>query len=40
MSRYRFLQLRARDAGTAARLALAVSGAQAVVEVVRLDDEP
>lgn len=33
-----FLQLRARDAGTAARLALAVSGAQAVVEVVRLED--
>lgn len=37
---HEFVQLRARDAGTAARLALAVSGAQAVVEVVRLDDEP
>lgn len=33
-----FVQLRARDADTAARLALAVSGADAVVEVVRLED--
>ena len=35
-----FIQLRARDATAAARLALAVSGADAVVEVVRLEDAP
>lgn len=35
-----FIQLRARDATAAARLALAVSGADAVVEVERLEDAP
>ena len=33
-----FLQLRARTAEAAARLALAVSGALAVTDVVRLED--
>jgi hypothetical protein len=33
-----FVQLRARTAELAARLALAVSGALAVVEVIRLED--
>ena len=33
-----FVQLRARTATDAARLALAVSGALSVVEVVRLED--
>lgn len=33
-----FLQLRARSAEAAARLALAVSGADAVVEVERLEE--
>ncbi len=37
---HEFVQLRAHDATSAARLALAVSGAAAVVEVERLDDEP
>jgi hypothetical protein len=32
------VQLRARTAELAARLALAVSGAMAVVEVIRLED--
>lgn len=33
-----FVQLRARSATDAARLALAVTGAMSVVEVVRLED--
>lgn len=35
---HEFIQLRARSATAAARLALAVTGALAVVEVIRLED--